>query len=57
MESFGDEKGFMNFKTSLRRGKRKHEQFEVVQEVQERIDRVHHTANDPMTLTYTEIWV
>ena len=32
-----------------------HEQFVREQEVQERIDRVHHTANGPMTLTYTRI--
>ena len=52
-----DKLGFIVLKTSLRRGKRKHEQFEVEQEVQERIDRAHHTANGPMTLTYTEILV
>jgi len=44
-------------KTSLRRGKRKHERFEGEQEVQGRIDHAHHTANGPMTLTYTEILV
>lgn len=49
--------GNIFLKTSLRRGKRKHEQFEGEQEVQERIDHAHHTANGPMTLTYTEILV
>ena len=49
--------GIIFLKTSLRRGKRKHERFEGEQEVQGRIDHAHHTANGPMTLTYTEILV
>ena len=50
-----DEIVFIILKASLKRGRHMHEQFVREQEVQERIDRVHHTANGPMTLTYTRI--